>query len=170
MQRRSWTNAIAGAISLMTLAAGPAWSHGDDDHANKRARKPTQLEQVETAFGKTGDPKKVSRTISVGMDDTMRFSPKDISIKQGDTVKLVAKNGGKMMHEMVLGTMAELKEHGELMKKFPDMEHDEPYMAHVKPGNTEEVVWQFTKRGEFYFACLIAGHFEAGMVGKIVVR
>jgi uncharacterized cupredoxin-like copper-binding protein len=74
------------------------------------------------------------------------------------------------MHEMVLGTLAELREHGELMKKFPDMEHDEPYMAHVKPGNTEDIVWQFTRPGEFYYACLIPGHFEAGMIGKIAVR
>jgi uncharacterized cupredoxin-like copper-binding protein len=62
-----------------------------------------------------------------------------------------------------------LKEHGELMKKFPDMEHDEPYMAHVNPGEKEEIVWQFTKAGEFHYACLIPGHFEAGMVGKITV-
>jgi uncharacterized cupredoxin-like copper-binding protein len=170
MRQRTWMNGLIGAISLVTLAASPAWSHGDDDPTKKRATKPTQLQQVETAFGKTGDPKKISRTIRVGMDDTMRFSPKDITLKQGDTVRFVAKNGGKMMHEMVVGTMAELKEHGQLMKKFPDMEHDEPYMAHVKPGYSEEIVWQFTKRGEFYYACLIPGHFEAGMIGKIVVR
>jgi uncharacterized cupredoxin-like copper-binding protein len=49
------------------------------------------------------------------------------------------------------------------------MEHDEPHMAHVKPGKSESLVWTFNKPGEFDFACLIAGHFEAGMVGKIKV-
>jgi uncharacterized cupredoxin-like copper-binding protein len=73
------------------------------------------------------------------------------------------------MHEMVIGTMKELKEHAEQMKKFPNMEHDEPYMAHVAPGKSEEIIWQFTKAGEFDFACLIAGHFDAGMMGKINV-
>ena len=73
------------------------------------------------------------------------------------------------MHEFVLGTIAELKEHAELMKKFPKMEHDEPYMAHVSPGKTETIVWQFSKAGEFHFGCLLPGHFEAGMVGKINV-
>jgi uncharacterized cupredoxin-like copper-binding protein len=75
-----------------------------------------------------------------------------------------------MMHETVIGTMAELKQHYEWMKKFPDMEHDEPYMVHLKPGETGEMVWQFTNAGEFYFACLIPGHLEAGMLGKITVR
>jgi len=73
------------------------------------------------------------------------------------------------MHEFVLGTLPELREHAELMKKFPNMEHDEPYMAHVPPGKTETIVWQFSKDGEFHFGCLLPGHFEAGMVGKINV-
>jgi uncharacterized cupredoxin-like copper-binding protein len=69
----------------------------------------------------------------------------------------------------VIGTERELKEHAALMQKFPKMEHDEPYMAHVAPGRTGEIVWLFNRAGEFEFACLIPGHFEAGMVGKIKV-
>jgi uncharacterized cupredoxin-like copper-binding protein len=78
-------------------------------------------------------------------------------------------NSGKLMHEMVIGTMKELREHAELMRKFPGMEHDEPYMAHVAPGQDETIVWQFTKAGEFHYACLIPGHLEAGMIGKVEV-
>ena len=63
-----------------------------------------------------------------------------------------------------------LDEHAALMQKFPNMEHDEPYMAHVPPGKTGEIVWTFNRAGEFDFACLIAGHYQAGMVGKIVVK
>ena len=74
------------------------------------------------------------------------------------------------MHEIVLGTLKELKEHAQLMKKHPGMEHDEPHMAHVAPGKTERVVWQFTQPGEFYYGCLIPGHFEAGMIGQVVVK
>lgn len=43
-------------------------------------------------------------------------------------------------------------------------------MAHVAPGKTETIVWQFTKVGEFHYACLIPGHFEAGMIAKIIVK
>ncbi len=147
------------------LFTSNTWAHDDP---KKPAVKKTTVE--EKAFGREGDAKKVTRTVHVDMADTMRYSPMEITVKRGDTVRLIAKNSGKVMHEMVLGTMAELKEHFELMKKHPDMEHDEPHMAHVKPGKTEHMVWQFTKAGEFYYGCLMPGHFEAGMVGKVIVK
>ncbi len=81
----------------------------------------------------------------------------------------VVRNRGKVMHEMVLGREAELKAHALLMQKHPDMEHDEPYMAHVAPGKEAAMVWQFTRPGEFLYGCLVPGHFEAGMVGRIKV-
>lgn len=147
------------------IAVGTAWAHGD---SHKTGKKPVAAFE-EKLFGKPGDARKITRTIRVDMDDTMHFNPENVSLKPGDTVKFIARNKGKIMHEMVLGTMKELKEHHELMKKFPDMEHDEPYMVHVPPGKSEELVWQFTKSGEFFFACLIPGHLEAGMIGKITV-
>jgi uncharacterized cupredoxin-like copper-binding protein len=156
---------ILTAFLLSALVTGNAWAHSD---SKKPAAKKTTIE--EKAFGREGDPKKVTRTIRVEMSDTMRYAPMEITVKRGETVRLVAKNSGKVMHEMVLGTMAELREHFELMKKHPGMEHDEPHMAHVKPGGTAPMVWQFTKAGEFYYGCLMPGHFEAGMVGKIIVK
>ena len=90
-----------------------------------------------------------------------------------DSLKLptagVVGNKGKVLHEMVIGNLTGPKAHGELMKKFPNMEQDEPYMAHIDPGGKREIVWQFTKAGEFHFGCLLPGHFESGMVGRIVV-
>lgn len=145
----------------------PAFAHGDQ-HGAGVSRGPN-LDFVEKPFGETGDPKKVTRTIRVVGTDAMRFSPARITIRRGETVRFVFKNGGKLNHESVLGTMADLKEHAELMKKFPGMEHDEPYMLHVAPGKTGEMIWRFTRPGEFYFGCLMPGHFEAGMVGSIVV-
>ena len=158
---------LTAACITATLAAAPVWAHGDP-HAPKSA-KPGTISSEEKSFGKAGDPKKVVRTINVDMSDKMRFTPAALTIKQGETVKFVVKNSGKTMHEFVLGTLPELKEHAEQMKKFPNMEHDEPYMAHVPPGKTETIVWQFSKGGEFHFGCLLPGHFEAGMVGKINV-
>ena len=70
----------------------------------------------------------------------------------------------------VLGTPEELKTHAEMMKRFPDMEHEEAHITHVKPGKTGAIIWQFTKAGEFQFACLVPGHFEAGMVGTVIVK
>jgi uncharacterized cupredoxin-like copper-binding protein len=84
-------------------------------------------------------------------------------------VRFIVENKGKMPHEMVLGTMEELKEHAALMKKFPGMEHDEPSIAHVAPGAHGEIGWRFSRAGTYYFACLVPGHFEAGMIGTITV-
>jgi uncharacterized cupredoxin-like copper-binding protein len=153
------------ALFMAAFVAQATWAHGD---AHGKTDKTAAV--VETTFGKTGDKDTVTRTVKVSMNDKMRFSPASLQIKTGDTVRFVVRNDGKVMHEMVLGTMAELKEHAELMRKHPGMEHDEPYMAHVAPGESETIVWQFTRPGEFYYGCLIPGHFEAGMIGKVVVR
>ena len=125
------------------------------------------MEQM--AFGVVGDPAAAGRSIRIAMDDNMRFTPGLIKVRQGETIRLVVTNKGKIMHEAVIGTMSELKQHSAMMKKFPTMEHEAPYMAHVKPGQSQEIVWTFNQPGTFYFACLIAGHFEAGMVGTITV-
>ena len=159
--------AILAIATLMTTSG--AFAHGNEDHAAKPRK--FEASQVEdTTFGREGNPAKATRTIRVDMSDAMRFTPADITVKRGETVKLVATNKGQVLHEMVLGTSEELQKHAELMRKFPGMEHDEPHMAHVAPGKSGEIVWQFTNAGEFQFACLIPGHFEAGMVGKVSVK
>jgi len=157
---------LQATIVTLGLISTGASAHGEKPHSQKFSA--AQLTE-EKPFGKAGDPKKVTRTVAVDMSDKMRFTPAALTVKPGETVKFVVKNSGKVMHEFVLGTLSELKEHAELMKKFPNMEHAEPYMAHVPPGKTETIVWQFTQGGEFHFGCLLPGHFEAGMVGKINV-
>ena len=157
---------LLASLALLAFAA-PVFAHSDKSHGPKTAR---AISTDEHPFGREGDPKKASRTVRVDMSDKMRFTPASLAIKQGETVKFVVKNSGKVMHEMVIGTMKELKEHAELMKKHPNMEHEEPYMAHVAPGKSETITWQFTKAGEFHYGCLIPGHFEAGMVGRITVK
>jgi uncharacterized cupredoxin-like copper-binding protein len=149
---------------LLTLARA-ASAHTDKPHADKAGA--GRKEQKD--WGIAGDAKDVARTIDCKMLDTMRFTPERIDAKLGETIRFRARNSGKVLHEFVIGTKKENAEHYELMKKFPKMEHDEPYMAHVPPGRTQQIVWTFNRPGEFEFACLIAGHYEAGMVGKIVV-
>ena len=122
-----------------------------------------------SSLGKPGDLKNVTRTIEVGMSDTMRYSPADIAVKRGETVRFIVKNDGKIKHEMVLGTVKELKAHAALMRKFPEMEHADPNQVSVEPGKTGEIIWQFSRAGKFAFACLQPGHYEAGMVGKVTV-
>lgn len=150
-------------MTLLFIAAMPAAHAHGDRHA------PAQ-EAEQTDWGIAGKAHAVTRTITLDMGDDMRFRPDDISVDQGDTVRFVLRNRGRMLHEMVIGTAGELKRHAALMAKFPDMEHDAPYMAHVDPGKSGEIVWHFNRAGRFEFACLIPGHYEAGMRGNITVK
>ncbi len=152
-------------LAVLLFASSVALAH--DDVHGKQVFDASKAEQKE--FGIAGDPARVHRTIKLVMSDDMRFTPNRIKVKEGETVRLVVKNKGKILHEVVLGTTAQLQEHAAMMRKFPTMAHEAPYMAHVKPGGIQEIVWTFNRPGEFDFACLIAGHFEAGMAGKIQV-
>jgi uncharacterized cupredoxin-like copper-binding protein len=153
------------AAVVLACTAGAVFGHGEQHGA-----KGVDYSKAEdTPFGRAADPKKAKRTVRVEMTDQMRFQPAEVRIKRGEVVRFVPVNKGQVMHEMVLGTMDELKKHAELMKKHPGMEHDEPHMAHVAPGKSGVVGWQFTRAGEFFYGCLIPGHFDAGMIGKIMV-
>jgi len=157
--------AAATAAAALPLLTAPARAHTDKPHAPKKG--PVVKEQKD--WGIAGDARNAKRSIEVGMADNMRFTPERIEVRQGETVKFVVRNTGKVMHEFVIGTKAENAKHAEMMVKFPNMEHDEPYMAHVPPGKTGEIVWTFNRAGQFEFACLIAGHYQGGMVGTIMV-
>ncbi|MBS0247349.1 MAG: plastocyanin/azurin family copper-binding protein [Rhizobiaceae bacterium] len=123
--------------------------------------------------GKPGDPKMRARTIVVNMregDGTMTFSQNKIEVRRGEQIRFVLKNEGELDHEFVLATARENDKHAELMQKFPDMEHDDPNARRLTPKKSGDLLWQFTKAGEYQFACLIPGHREAGMHGKVVVK
>src|SRR5512139_1876007 len=157
---------IAYALVLSLVSVTGALGHSDENHGKNADQ---HANDHAAALGKPGDPGKVTRGIQVEMNDTMRFKPASIKVKRGETIRFVVRNDGKVQHEMVLGTIEELKKHAELMRKSPGMEHADPNQVVVEPGKTGELVWQFTKAGTFDFACLVPGHFEAGMVGKIRV-
>lgn len=153
-------------IALLSMATTlTAQAHGEKKHAP--AVDPVAQQ---TAWGIAGRPAQVTRTITIVMTDAMRFTPDALTVQEGDTVHFVVKNRGRMLHEMVIGTPGELAKHAAMMAKFPNMEHDEPYMVHVDPGNSGEIVWHFNRAGRFEFACLIAGHYEAGMRGTLTVN
>ena len=124
--------AILGlSLALNALAHGDA--NGHDDGA--------QQDEHAATLGEPGDPAKVSRTINVTMSDAMRFQPDKLSVKRGETIRFKVNNTGKIKHEMVLGTIKELKEHAALMRKFPEMEHADPNQISVGPGETGELIW-----------------------------
>ena len=159
---------VAAALSIPPVQAADTAHDAHSSHGAK-AKQPTAKNAEEKAYGKPSNAKQVTRTIAVDMNDTMRYTPSALTVVQGETVRFEIKNSGKVMHEFVLGTLGDLKEHAEQMKKSPNSAHSGAYIVHVAPGKTGTTVWQFTRAGEFHFGCLLPGHFEAGMVGKINV-
>ncbi len=150
---------IAFAMSAGAALAGPgAAGHGHG---------------AETAYGTPGDPKKPARPVQVVMsekDGKMSFIPDRIEIRRGEQIRFQLRNNGELDHEIVLATLEENLKHAVEMQKNPDMEHDDPNAKRLAPKKTGEIVWAFTKAGEFDFSCLIPGHREAGMTGKIIVK
>ena len=165
--KKTETAIIASILTLIFgFAPVSAFASGDHDGGHGKAM---EFDPVANEFGNYKPKMHVTRTIKIVMSDKMRFSPDMIKVKKGDVIKFVHTNPGELMHEFVLGTPELLIKHAEMMRKFPGMEHSEPYMTHVAPGKTGEIVWEFSKSGEFAFGCLIPGHFDAGMKGSVIV-
>lgn len=153
---------IVRILLASALLAGSGLALASGNHAGGH-------EAEESAIGRPGVAAKADRTITVEMSDAMRFTPSDMKVKRGETVRFVIKNVGQIKHEFNLGTHRELLEHLEVMKKYPNMEHDEPGKVTLDPGQQGEIVWQFNQPGTVDLACLIPGHYEAGMRGAIHV-
>lgn len=165
----AWKSALVMACTCSALMASAAVQAHGANHHDKAAR-PAAAAAEQKDWGMAGQVSQAKRVVDIHMTDEMRFTPDHLVVQEGETVRLRIHNKGQLMHELVLGTMAELRKHAELMKKFPDMEHDEPHMAHVPPGQVGELVWTFNRPGNFEFACLLPGHFDAGMTGRITVN
>jgi uncharacterized cupredoxin-like copper-binding protein len=123
--------------------------------------------------GEPGDPEKSSRVIKVTMqerDGKMLFVPDHVEVRIGEQIKFELYNSGELDHEFVLATAQENQKHAEAMKMNPEMEHHDPNATRLAPKKTDEIVWNFTKPGEFEFACLIPGHRGAGMFGTVDVK
>ncbi len=150
------------ASILVLLLTGPSIAIASPGHSGGDGK---------PALGEPGDPKRVTRTVEVRMNDQMRFLPDRVNVRPGETIRFVVKNTGEFPHEMMLGTEEELIEHAKIMQENPGMEHDEePKAVSVQPGKTGQIVWRFTSAGTFKFGCLKPGHYESGMVGSISVR
>lgn len=175
METRLSVSAVSGLLAFALASAGQAGQtmQGQPtmhDHDMTNMQHGTREAGHGSAVGKPGDPANVSRTVEVIMDDSMRFTPDEIDVKAGETVRFFVRNMGKQKHELVIGSMDELREHAEMMRKMPDMKHAEPNMITLAPNQRGGLVWQFDETGTVDFACLVPGHLEAGMVGKINVE
>jgi uncharacterized cupredoxin-like copper-binding protein len=153
--------AVAAGVFLHPSGATPPPGHAAGHGGGHDAAAP---------IGKPGNPAKVSRTIVVDMTDAMRFTPDKIDVKAGETIRFKVTNSGKIRHEMVLGTTADLNSHYQMMLKDPGMRHEEPNSVSLEAGKAGDIVWTFDKAGTVAFACLEPGHYPAGMKGAVSVK
>jgi uncharacterized cupredoxin-like copper-binding protein len=155
------------AAALLLAATGAQYvsaAPGEAGHSHGHA---------DYSAGEPGDPKKPARVMQITMRETdgkMVFIPDRVEVKKGEQVRFVLRNSGALEHEFILATTEENLKHAEQMKKFPEMEHDDPNGKRLVPKKTAEIVWRFTKSGTFEFGCLIPGHREAGMIGTVIVK
>jgi uncharacterized cupredoxin-like copper-binding protein len=156
---------VVGAAAALTLTMGMAVAGpGESGHSHRSF-----------AAGEPGNPKRpVARTVEVTMRETddakMLFVPDRVMVKRGEQVKFVIRNAGKVEHEFMLDSVANNAKHKVQMEKNPDMEHDDPNGRRLGLNESAEILWRFTKPGNFEFACLIPGHYESGMKGIVVVE
>lgn len=158
---------MAGAAALcggMVFSNESVFAHSGEIHVA------SAYQSTATEFGEYDPEFEPDRRIEVRMDDSMRFQPERIEVEAEEVIQFDVINEGRLMHEFVLGTSDSLTRHAEMMKKFPNMEHDEPYMAHVPSGESRTIVWRFVDAGTVSFACLLPGHFDAGMKGVVEVK
>jgi uncharacterized cupredoxin-like copper-binding protein len=157
MQNPVRKGAIMAATAAMLLAAAPArlLAHGA------------------SVAGEPGNPAKPAQTVEVVMSegsDGMRFTPDRIQVRSGEQVRSSIRNAGQVSHEFFLGTAEANKSHAAMMAAMPDMKHADPNAVTVAPGASATLVWRFTHKGDFEFACLVPGHYELGMHGAVAVR
>lgn len=178
------TATTAGSLAAWQwLERHPEWAatghqHGqaaaaDDHHGALAATRPHDpiLAQV------------VSRSMAVNMDDQMSFTPNQIQVKAGETIRFVVTNSGRTTHEMVIGSDEDIRVHAEAMKQAaakaqgPDgtsghgagHDHGKGAAISLAAGQTGELVVTFPEATLLQMACLIPGHYEAGMRGAIQV-
>ena len=157
-------------ISILICSLLPSLAMAADDHSGHHDHDMAEMQPHIQGVGQLGKEAEVSRTINIEMDDNMRFLPSQIEVQVGETVRLQVKNLGKVAHELVIGDVASLQAHAEMMRKMPDMEHDDPNMINLQPGEQGELIWTFDQAGTVDFACLIPGHLESGMKGQVQVN
>ncbi|WP_426212131.1 plastocyanin/azurin family copper-binding protein [Massilia sp. TWP1-3-3] len=107
-----------------------------------------------------------ARTVDIGMYDSMRFAPGELSVEHGETIRFIVRNQGKVQHEIVIGTR------DDIANRRQSGHHGHgagSAMLHVAPGASEQFLWQAELSGELEYACLLPGHYEAGMRGTILV-
>jgi uncharacterized cupredoxin-like copper-binding protein len=188
---RDWTRAASVYVLVLgTLTSAgswgawqwlqhhPEWAATGHGHGHSSGGDTTHGASTDDAHNNDPVAQVVGRSIEVRMDDQMRFTPSQIDVQAGETIRFVVHNAGKIEHEMVLGHDEAIREHAQAMKRDAaqgqahgaDHRHGTGAAITVGAGQTGELVVTFRQATTLQMACLIPGHYEAGMRGQVNVK
>jgi len=185
------TAVLAGSLLAWQMLTGGDDHDHDHDHGHAPSTQVSQAPNSEhshdaspppaSAAGAASSPSATTssqaaapatlavRELRIEMDDDMRFSPSALTVVAGEPVKLVVVNRGKLPHELVIGTAAELAEHQREMTSGSAAHHHADSAISVEAGQSRELLRTFDAAGELGIACFQPGHYEAGMKGTLTV-
>ena len=161
---------LAGFLSVAFAGSAFAASHAekhDDGHGDGHSMEGMEGHKMSKVGMPAEKGAKANKTITVHMMDTMKFNFSNSNIEEGDIVKFIVMNKGKVPHEFGVGSIDEQTAHRAMMKSMPGMKHDDGTTVSVEPGKSKELIWQFMGDETVQFACNVPGHFEAGMQAKV---
>ena len=141
-------------------------------------------------IGEKGDPADVVKVIKVKMYDNYH-APSEFEIKKNQTIKFIVYNYGELVHEFNIATKEmhlkhqpemmkmveneillvdriDKKKMKELSKKDHSMSHSHSNSVLIEPSDSAEIIWKFNTEVELEVACNVPGHYESGMIAKII--
>ena len=145
---RHWIIGLSLIFAQATAHAGGTHEHG---HASFSVGEPAKG--------------KVDRVFEVSLQDSMRFvfRPDFNELHDGEVIRFNLHNDGAIRHEFSIGSSEEQAAHAAMMRRMPQMKHDDPNAVSLDPGESSSITWRFEGDETVVFACNIPGHFEAGM-------
>lgn len=157
------------------LAQHPEWAATGHSHdaTTKAEHSHAEGAHADHATAQAPAAMLITRSVEIRMDDQMRFTPSKVDVREGETIRFVVRNAGKTAHEMVLGSDADIREHAQAMQQGAGHgdghSHGTGAAITLAAGQTGELVVKFDQATTLQMACLIPGHYEAGMRGTVQV-
>ena len=171
---RAWIASLACVLALTGAACSddpkpseePAASGDGHNHEHDVGE---AVDNFEFALGKPGDEAAATRTVEVETKPGFKFAPEGVRVEAGETVTFTVTNTDKVDHEFVLGNKPYQDLHESQVEAGGVYHNYSDYSVHVQPGDTQSFTWTFDTAGRILFACHVAGHYKAGMVGEITI-
>lgn len=108
------------------------------------------------------------RTIRISATDALEFSPSQITIAAGETVRFLVTNEGVLTHEFAIGSGQQLEDHAMVMS-HRGMSANTGEAVWLPPGQTVELIHRFGSATDVRFACMVFDHYPRGMHGEFTV-